>query len=371
MKKKGDVCINARPLKDFKQPFHDPPADILKLHASLFTKPKDFCPRTLKSATPSRIRELACYNPPRRRQAPEHLEEIDLTRAPPQSNNGDLKAPTRNASADKGKDMCCLDLLEDIEYIKFSSAVTNDILMNRQFGNRQVRPCFDDVSIAFQEQQLKAIRQIAEKLNVPAKLMVEFSFHMSQSDAKKASLNPDVNAIGTKTINKKGSGAESRNSEGGLPSPAALPRGSCHTSVPSRSRQSDFSLPNIENESDVESESYGSTISLASLSPAKDQPSLQQPSKSTSERVTPSKLSDTMSTMNSEIEETSQFLSSLEIKKTVESDGKSDHDDYDDDDDDCDGDDDGHDYGDDVGEEQTDLDDVEESYTIESFEDDE
>ncbi|KAL5966355.1 hypothetical protein TSMEX_005913 [Taenia solium] len=190
-----------------------------------------------------------------------------------------------------------------------------------------------------------------------------FTFIFFESnEKKKASLNPDVNATGTATLNKEGSGAESRNSEGGLPSPAALPRGSCHTSVPGRSRQSDPSFPNTENESDVESESYGSTISLASLSPANDQPSLQQPSKWTPELVIPSRLSDTMSTMNSEIEETSQFLSSLEIKRTVESDGKCDHG----------NDDDGGGDDDDGGEEErTDLDDVEESYTIESFEDDE
>lgn len=105
----------------------------------------------------------------------------------------------------------------------------------------------------------------------------------------------------------------------------------------------------------MESESHDSTVPLASLSLANDQPSLRQPSKSTSEPVTPSGLSDAVSTMNSEIEETSQFLSSLEIKRMIESDGKSD-----------DG-----DNNNDGGGDEEERTDVEESYIIESFEDDE
>ncbi|KAL5112537.1 hypothetical protein TcWFU_007513 [Taenia crassiceps] len=166
-----------------RQPFHDPPADVLKLHASLFTEPKDFRPSTLKSSASSRIRELSCYNPPRRRRMPEHLKEFDLSRVPPQSGNGNLEVPSRDAltgevkgrpqkpssfnkyhprdpdlsskpvlrsptppsvytssrkvdSARSGAGWCTQKKLEDIEYVTFLSAVTNDILTNRQFSDR-------------------------------------------------------------------------------------------------------------------------------------------------------------------------------------------------------------------------------------------
>nr|CDS15354.1 spermatogenesis associated protein 7 [Echinococcus granulosus] len=141
-----------------RQPCHDPPADVLKLHASLFTEPKVFCPRTLKSAALSRVRNLACYNPPRRSQAAEHLEEFDLRRSQKpsllndhQSRDPDLPSkpvfrsptsasvhtPSRKAdSVRSGARRSAQKTMEDIEYLKFSSAVTDDILINRQFSNR-------------------------------------------------------------------------------------------------------------------------------------------------------------------------------------------------------------------------------------------
>ncbi|KAL5111195.1 hypothetical protein TcWFU_000562 [Taenia crassiceps] len=165
---------------------------------------------------------------------------------------------------------------------------------------------------------------------------------MSQSNV--ASSNPGAKANGNEVLNKK---------EGSLPGPAAPSPDSCCTVISGRPRQFDSSFSSTEDGSDAESESHNSTVSLASLSPANDQPSLQQPSKSTSALVDSSGLSNTVSTMNSEIEETSQFLSSLAITRTVESDEQND----------CgDGNNDG---------ERTDIDDIERSYTIESFEDDE
>ncbi|CDS40181.1 conserved hypothetical protein [Echinococcus multilocularis] len=190
-------------------------------------------------------------------------------------------------------------------------------------------------------------------------MMTEFTLHKSQSDIAKTSPNPGVNAKGDETLNKKEPTPESQSSDDGLLSSVTPLRDSCCTLNLRRSEGSSSNILNTEDESDVESGSCDSTTCLASLSLANDQPSSQQPSKSTSDLVIPSGTSDAASNMNSEIEETGQLLTSLEIKGMVESDEKSEDKDEEEDDDE------------EEEEEQTDINDAEESYTIESFEDDE
>ncbi|VDM33496.1 unnamed protein product [Hydatigera taeniaeformis] len=306
-----------------RQTFRDPPADVLNLHANFFTEPKDFCPRTLRSSASSRIRELACYNPPRRRQVGEHLEKSD---------SGEFRGVSLGNAYQS-----------QVPGLSRKGASQNFVPSPSYIPNQK-------------EQQLKAIRHIAVKLEVPADLMLEFLIHPNHNPVefdttKKAELNSSVSTNGTKAPNDKNSDTDSQKNEDSLSSPSTPSQDSCRTTITSQSRQFDCSSRKIGDESDVGSESDDATISLASLSPSDCQSSQQRSSKLTSEIDTSSGLSGGLPAIDSEIEETSRSLSSFDIKRTVKSDKKS-----------------KDNSGNDEEEEGTDID---ESCTIESFDDDE
>ncbi|KAM7540858.1 hypothetical protein Aperf_G00000020823 [Anoplocephala perfoliata] len=216
--------VNSARMPKLRQPRQDPSPDILKRHSCLFTEEREFCPRTLKSAAHSRIRNLDCYNPPK--QCSSHLSfdaygagrsDMALHRkfpisndikALPASENQNLqpsirKTHKKSKSAKKyaGHFSTCSE--RDVDFLKFSTSITNDILQNKQFSNSDLIAIFQSHlehsdSKLSREGRLKAIRQIGEQLIVPPELIAKLSSTMSQTK----SYNP-VSAASVEKVPKE------------------------------------------------------------------------------------------------------------------------------------------------------------------------
>nr|CDS30255.1 hypothetical protein HmN_000043100 [Hymenolepis microstoma] len=184
------------------QPIQDPSSDIVNLHSNLFSERRNFCPRTLKSSASSRIRDLPCYNPPK----PNFSDECEFGKAEliPYELNGtkkfagstQLKSGSRSGKKlSKKVNSIRHDVGhyphksgDDLNVLRFTSEITNEIIREKQFSNSQLMDVFhyhldrSDITIC-REDRMKSIQQIAKQLNVPSKLIEELSSSNRQCQA--------------------------------------------------------------------------------------------------------------------------------------------------------------------------------------------
>ncbi|VDL60524.1 unnamed protein product [Hymenolepis diminuta] len=134
-----------------RQSMQGPSSDILSLHSSLFTEERNFCPRTLKSAASSRVRDLACYNPPK----PKLSGECDFGKSRVNKDG--------NAHESNGR--------------KIFDGPTR--LNSPQSVKKSPK----------KKDRLKSIQQIAKQLNIPSKLIKELSSSICQPQNADSAFN--------------------------------------------------------------------------------------------------------------------------------------------------------------------------------------
>ncbi|VUZ48604.1 unnamed protein product, partial [Hymenolepis diminuta] len=194
-----------------RQSMQGPSSDILSLHSSLFTEERNFCPRTLKSAASSRVRDLACYNPPK----PKLSGECDFGKSrvnkdgnahesngrkifdgPTRLNSPQSvkKSPKKTNSTRSNVGHFPHTSRDDLELLRFASEITNEIIRKKQFSNSQLMVVFrshldrSDLKIT-RKDRLKSIQQIAKQLNIPSKLIKELSSSICQPQNADSAFN--------------------------------------------------------------------------------------------------------------------------------------------------------------------------------------